>query len=115
MTSESGAFAVVTARSGRDLLSALLEGEHLMAVVPITLAIVEQDPLASAGCFRGDLMRGLMEISGNFWGRRPQLYDRYIAALRASASQRRALPRDQRMEFWSPLDLETVARRIPDA
>lgn len=97
----------VAALSARDLLHGLLDGTNLMAVVPLTLAIVERDPLASGGCFRGDLMRGLMEISGHFWGRHPRLYERYVRALRASASARRLLPRDERMEFWSVLDPRT--------
>lgn len=94
----------VVALSPRDLLHGLLDGSNLMAVVPLTLAIVERDPLASSGGFRGDLMRGLMEVAGHFWGRNPRLYERYVRALRASASARRLLPREERMEFWSVLD-----------
>lgn len=90
--------------SARDLLEGLLEGSNLMAVVPMALTIVERDPLASGGCFPGDLVRGLMEISGHFWGHHPRLYERYVRALRASAIARRALPREERMVFWSVLD-----------
>lgn len=96
----------VATLSAYDLLRGLLEGTNLMAVVPMTLALVERDPLATGGCFRGDLMRGLMEISGHFWGRHPRLYERYVRALRASASARRQLPREERMEFWSVLELQ---------
>lgn len=96
--------------SARDLLEGLLEGSNLMAVVPMTLAIVERDPLSSGGCFTGDLIRGLMEISGHFWGHHPRLYERYVRALRASAIARRALPREERMAFWSVLDLAALRR-----
>jgi hypothetical protein len=115
---QTSAHLALAARSGRHLLVALLTGEHLMAVVPATLVIVERDPLASGGSFRGDLIRGLMEISGLFWGRQPRLYERYVAALRAAAVARRPLPRDERMEFWTPLTLETLGvapRDAPDA
>ena len=81
-----------------------------MAVVPITLAIVEQDPLASGGLFPGDLVRGLMEITGHFWGRHQRLYERYVQALRDAAGARRQLPRHQRMEFWSPLTIDEIHR-----
>lgn len=96
--------AGIVERSGHELLRALLAGEQLAAVVPITLAIVERDPLASAGYFPGDLVRGLMEVSGHFWGRHQRMYERYVHALRACAAERRLLPRHARMEFWSPLD-----------
>jgi hypothetical protein len=94
----------------RELLVALVHGWCLGAVVPLALARVERDPLASAGCFAGDIMRGLMDVPGGFWGRHPRLYDRYRAALRASAALRRRLPYDERMQFWSPLD-----PALPDA
>jgi hypothetical protein len=107
---EAGPFATVVARSGRDLLIALLTGESLIAAVPITLTIVERDPLASGGLFPGDLVRGLMEISGHFWGRHQRLYERYVQALRSAAGARRLLPREQRMEFWSPLTIDEIQR-----
>jgi hypothetical protein len=107
---EDGPFATVAARSRRDLLMALLTGTSLMAAVPITLAIVEQDPLASGGCFSGDLVRGLMEVSGHFWSRHQRLYERYVQALRAAAGARRLLPREQRMEFWSSLTTAEIQR-----
>lgn len=106
---------VVAELSTRDLLHGLLEGSNLMAVVPMTIAVVERDPLATGGCFRGDLMRGLMEVSGHFWGRHPRLYERYVRALRASAAARRILPREERMEFWSVLTPECFGEDAPDS
>lgn len=91
-----------------QLLRELLQGSNLMAAVPLTLAVVERDPMATAGCFAGDLVRGLMEVPGSFWGPHPRLYERYVRALRASAAARRLLPRDQRMDFWSILDLDVI-------
>ena len=88
-----------------EVLAALVQGRCLAAVVPIALAHVERDPLTCAGQFHGDLMRGLMEVPGAFWGRRPRLYDRYREALRQSAALRRRLPPEERMKFWSPLVL----------
>ena len=88
-----------------DLLVALVRGSRLGAVVPAALDLVRQDPLASVGHFRGDLLRGLMEVPGSFWGRHPGLFDRYRDALRAAAMQRLGLPPDQRLDFWKPLDL----------
>ena len=107
-STNAGTVHPVARASGMELLTCLVRGLHLMAVVPVTLAIVERDPLACAGCFPGDLVRGLMEVPGGFWGRQPRMYERYVRALRASAAARRALPRAERMEFWSPLD-------VPDA
>jgi hypothetical protein len=86
-----------------DLLDALVDGRCLAAAVPMAIDIVEEDPLASAGEFAGDLLRGLMEVPGEFWGRHPRLYDRYREALRASAARRRLLPPERRMDFWEPL------------
>lgn len=100
--------------SRADLLIALVHGWCLAAVVPLTLDIVELDPLSSAGVFAGDLLRGLMEVPGQFWGRHPRLYDRYREGLRAGAAARKRLPAAERMEFWSPLDLailHTIAER----
>ena len=89
-----------------DLLVALVHGSRLDATVPAALEVVDQDPLASAGHFRGDVLRGLMEVPGNFWGRHPQLFDRYRNALRTAAMLRRALPPDERLDFWKPLQLD---------
>lgn len=89
-----------------EVLRALVHGWCLGAVVPIALVRVERDPLTNAGCFDGDLMRGLMEVPGAFWGRHPRLYDRYREALRQSAALRRRMPAEERMKFWSPLPLD---------
>jgi hypothetical protein len=86
-----------------EVLAALVQGCCLSAVVPIALGHVERDPLTCAGQFHGDLMRGLMEVPGAFWGRHPRFYDRYREALRQSAALRRRLPPEERMKFWSPL------------
>jgi hypothetical protein len=91
------------------LLVALVQRQRLAAVVPLVLDILQDDPLASAGRFRGDLLRGLMEVPDRFWGRHPQLYERYRAALRAGAGARRQLPPEDRLQFWGPL--ETPAGR----
>jgi len=89
-----------------EVLVALVHGWCLGAVVPIALTRVERDPLTRARSFDGDLMRGLMEVPGAFWGRHPRLYDRYREALRQSAALRRRLPAEERMRFWSPLNVE---------
>jgi hypothetical protein len=95
-----------------ELLEALVRGLCLSAVVPVALDAVERAPLASAGCFPGDVLRGLMEVPGGFWARHPRLYDRYRSALRAGAAARRQLPRDQRMTFWAALDASTLAAGV---
>jgi hypothetical protein len=83
------------------LLQALVQASSLDAIVPLVIAIVERDPLASAGCFAGDLLRGLMSVPSHFWSGNTKLYERYRASLRAGALARRKLPYSQRMAFWS--------------
>lgn len=83
-----------------DLLDALQHGWGLSYVVPRVLEHVAADPLASAGTFPGDLLRGLMEVRTAFWSRYPRLYAQYRDALRAGAVARRALPHEQRLDFW---------------
>ena len=96
-----------SARSPRaELLAALLRAEELQTVVPAVLDIVEAEPLASAGCFAGDLLRGLMELGGDFWGRHAALYARYREAVRRAAVLRRDLPPGARFGFWSPIPPE---------
>jgi hypothetical protein len=85
------------------LLDAVVNGRCLAGTVPLVLKAAERDPLASGGRFAGDLVRGLMEVPGSFWARYPALYARYQLVLRASADARRALPIEQRMQFWVPL------------
>ena len=88
-----------------DLLSALVNGKHLETAVPRALDFVARDPLALVRFFRGDALRGLMEVPGWYWTRHPSLYDRYREALRAAAVARLRLPLETRHEFWSPLEL----------
>lgn len=89
----------------RDLLVALVNGDKLETAVPQALEFVARDPLTIAHSFRGDLLRGLMEIPTEFWSRHPPLYDRYRQAVRAAAAGRLGLPPEARLEFWSPLEL----------
>jgi hypothetical protein len=93
----------LAAISDHDLLVALMNGCCLSVVVPIAIDIVEQGPLASVGHFPGDLLRGLMEVPGMFWGKHHRLYDRYRDALRSAAALRRQLGAAERMRFWEPL------------
>ena len=102
------------AASRRHLLVALVQEQWLEAVVPMTMEIVEGDPLESAGCFAGDLVRGLMEVPGHFWVRHPRLYERYRRALRSAAVARRQLTPEARMEFWSVLDVAAIQRTSGD-
>lgn len=96
--------APVPALRGEALLAALLSGSSLDAAVPTALALVERDPLATCGRFRGDALRALMEVPGLFWTRHPHWYARYLMALRTAAGARRRLPDDERMEFWNTLE-----------
>ena len=54
-----------------ELLAAVLSGRDLHHVVPLLLDRLEMDPLASAGWFSGDLLRGLLEVPASFWARQP--------------------------------------------
>jgi len=87
-----------------ELLDALIDGVCLSVVVPMTLAILEHDPMASAGHFEGDLLRGLMEVPGHFWTRHPCLYERYRAAVRRAAVVRRGQPAEESMRFWTAIE-----------
>ena len=98
--------ASTAALSRQDLLTSIVNRWRLPIVVPAVLEIVEQEPLASAGGFGGDLLRGLMEVPGSFWSQHPRLFARYRAAVRAGALARRALPPGMRSEFWNPLTVE---------
>lgn len=108
MTTDGTAQQRVLQATPFDLLLALVTESCLSAVVPITLELLERDPLASGGCFRGDLLRALLDLPSGFWGRYPRLYPRYLAVLRAGAAARRRLPPHERMDFWSPLDRDAV-------
>ncbi len=85
------------------VLRALIQGESLSEVVPVALKLLERDPLASGGYFRGDLIRCLMEVPGQFWWHRPELWEQYRGALRAAALLRRELPPQEQSQFWSVL------------
>jgi hypothetical protein len=84
-----------------DLLRALRRGEALHEVVPVVLGILDEDPLASAGFFRGDLLRALIDLPSEFWHREQRLFGRYQNAVRAGALARRSLPNAERMRFWT--------------
>ncbi len=92
-------------RANHALLVSLVQGIGLDTAVPVAIELVGRDPLVSAGQFRGDVLRALMEVPGGFWGRYPHLFDRYREALRAGAALRRGLPPDRRFEFWNPLGI----------
>lgn len=87
--------------SNADLLKALHYHAELHAVVPMVLDAIEQDPLVSAGSFRGDLLRALIELPATFWHDDPESFQRYKAAVRAGAIARLELPRSERMAFWT--------------
>ena len=84
-----------------DLLKALHHRADLHEVVPMVLDVIEHDPLASAGSFRGDLLRALIELPAAFWHDDPASFQRYKAAVRAGAIARLELPRSERMAFWT--------------
>lgn len=84
-----------------DLLIALHSRTRLHDVVPMVLDVLEQDPLASAGSFRGDLLRALIELPPEVWHRDPVSFQRYKSAVRAGAVARLSLPRSERMAFWT--------------
>jgi CDI immunity proteins len=90
----------------RKLLADLLNRERLETTVPQALEVVTHDPLTMVDSFRGDLLRGLMEVPAGFWSRRPGLYERYQAAVRAAAQARLGLPAETRLAFWSPIELQ---------
>jgi hypothetical protein len=96
--------------SGATLLEGLLSASRLDVIVPLVIDILLSDPLASAGSFRGDLLRGLMAVPGRFWSRNPELYGSYRAAVRAGALARRRESHETRMEFWSELPGSTTAK-----
>lgn len=96
-------------RESLGLLTSLVNASRLPVAVPLALDIIERDPLATAGCFPGDLLRGLMDVPGTFWSTHPADYDRYRRALRSGAALRRRLTPVESMQFWSPLDRATLA------
>ncbi|MEO7043021.1 MAG: contact-dependent growth inhibition system immunity protein [Gemmatimonadaceae bacterium] len=84
-----------------ELYFALRNSRDLRDAVPRVLDLLEQDPLACAGFFRGDLLRALMDVPTEFWGANSALFRRYQSAVRAGALARRDLPSAERMEFWA--------------
>ena len=94
----------VSQLTSEDVLIALLQGWGLALLVPQVLDLLARDSLASGGWFRGDYVRALMQLPATFWSRHPRLYARYRGALRESALRRRALPADERAEFWTDFD-----------
>ena len=90
-----------TPASDADLLAGALAARDLARIVPLLLERVERDPLASAGWFAGDLLRGLLEVPPSFWARQPRLYTRFRECLRAGAIARQALPEAERVYFWT--------------
>jgi hypothetical protein len=95
-----------------EMLGALRSGASLSTVVPAALAILEQDPLATAGLFDGDLLRALMEVEGAFWSRHAVLYDRYRAAVRRAALARRSMAPEVRSQFWRSFDPQQDASEL---
>jgi hypothetical protein len=96
---------MATHRHGRDLLAALVSGNCTQSEVEAALTTLAENPLVKVYAFRGDLLRGLMEIPTAFWARHPALYEEYRGRVRAAALLRRDLPAENRAEFWSPLAL----------
>ena len=85
------------------ILYDLVGGRRLPFVVPAALDLVEREPLASGGFFRGDILRGLMEVPGHFWWRSPDLLERYALALQAAATLRRSLSTADWARFCAPI------------
>lgn len=67
------------------------------------LELLEDDPLLSAGAFRGDLLRRLMDVPASAWAGEPFLYRRYQAVVRRAAEARRTAPKPVCREFWRDL------------
>lgn len=97
--------AVTHAALLAELLSSMVDGNDLAQAVRATLAVLEEDPVATGGRFRGDLLRALMRVGGRHWSAHPGDYDRYRAALRNAALLRRGLVEPANMEFWTPLEV----------
>lgn len=85
------------------LLGALDAAQSLELVVPYVLAQLERDPLACGGRFRGDLLRGLMEVGGAYWSHHETEYECYRAILRRAALDRRGNMDRSPDAFWTEL------------
>jgi hypothetical protein len=92
------------AEHGTDLLTALQRRTKLSETVPAVLDVLEHDPLASAGYFRGDLLRALIDLPPEFWRHNHISFQRYQAVVRAGAIARRSLPSAERMAFWTDVE-----------
>jgi hypothetical protein len=67
------------------------------------IALLEREPLASAGVFPGDLLRRLIDLPSGAWARHGDLYPRFREIVRMAALARRELPEELRGAFWSAL------------
>ena len=67
------------------------------------LAVVEREPLASAGLFPGDLVRCLMDLPPRIWRVDPALYARFRDVVRGAAIARRDAPARTQRRFWTVL------------
>ena len=70
-------------------------------MVPLVLGILDDDPLATAGYFRGDLLRAVIDLPSEFWRREQVSFRRYQQVVRVGALARRALTSSERMRFWT--------------
>jgi hypothetical protein len=83
--------------------NALASGSSRTRALTRALELLEADPLLSAGAFRGDLLRLLMDMPASAWAEEPSLFLRYQAVVRRAAEARRAAPSPVREEFWREL------------
>jgi hypothetical protein len=90
--------------SDAELFRAVQRRTDLSDVVPTVLDVLERDPLTSAGYFRGDLLRALIDLPAEFWRRDCVSFKRYQAVVRAGAIARRSLPSAERMAFWTDVE-----------
>jgi hypothetical protein len=67
------------------------------------IALLEREPLISAGVFPGDLLRRLIDLPSGAWAQHGDLYPRFREIVRVAALARRELPEEQRGAFWSAL------------
>ena len=67
------------------------------------IALLEREPLASAGEFPGDLLRRLIDLPAAVWAREHELHPRYCEIVRTAALARRSLPEKERRAFWRSL------------
>jgi hypothetical protein len=75
--------------------------EH--AALVRAIALLERDPLISAGVFPGDLLCRLIDLPPDIWAQDGDLHARYREIVRMAGVARRELPEEQRGAFWSAL------------